>query len=79
MSEIFFYTSRGKKLPYKQGDFKASDVVTTPVVQRIRVRQSNTQGLEGSSVRVTNPAASQFGRARLTPSLGMGGVGQQDV
>ncbi len=71
MSDIYFYTSKGKKLAYKRGDFSPSDVVTSPVVERIRIRQSLSGGLD--SARVTNPAASNFRTSKRGASLGMGG------
>lgn len=73
----YFFTKSGKRLTYKAGDFNPNQVVTSPVVERIRIRKSNDQGLTGS-VRITNPRAALFGRARKTASLGMGGVGQMD-
>lgn len=74
MSDIFFYTKSGKKLAYKRGNFSPSDVVASPVVERIRVRQSLSGGLD--SAKVTNPAASNFRTSKRGASLGMGGVGQ---
>jgi len=73
----YFFTKRGKRLTFKAGDFNPNQVVTSPVVERIRIRKSNDQGLTGS-VRITNPRASQFGRAKKTASIGMGRLGQTD-
>lgn len=76
-NDTYSYTAKGTRLTDKRGDFVPSDVVASAVVERIRVRVSNSQGLDGA--RITNPAASGFGKGRRTTGLGMGTAGQTDV
>ena len=76
-NDTYSYTAKGTRLTDKRGNFKPSDVVASAVVQRIRVRVSNDEGL--SSARITNPRASGFGKGRRTTGLGMGTAGQTDV
>lgn len=76
-NDTYSFTAKGTRLTNKRGNFNPSDVVTSPVVQRIRVRISNSQGLDGA--RITNPAASGFGKGRRTTGLGMGTDLQTDV
>ena len=72
----YTFTKTGKRLTDKVGDFNPNQVVTSPVVKRIRIREANDRGLAGA--RVTNPRVAFYGRAKRTASLGMGGVGQMD-
>jgi hypothetical protein len=75
-STIQNFTSGGRALPFRQRPvFPNNGGDPAP----IRSRLSQSGGISGSRVRVTNPAYGGAGLTarRRTASLGMGGVGQR--